>query len=113
MHEMSLAQGVIDVIEAEADAQAFTRVKRVVLEVGALSCVDPHALEFGFSAASKNTCAEGARLEIRVPPGTARCFGCNQDVTVSRRGEGCPSCGSHRLIVTGGEDMRVKEMEVI
>lgn len=113
MHEMALAQGVIDVIKAQAETHAFSRVKRVVLEVGALSCVDPHALEFCFDAVSRDTIAGGAQVEIRTPPGSAHCFGCAKDIVIARRGDGCPECGSHRLIVTGGEDMKVKEMEVI
>ncbi len=113
MHEMSLAQGVIEAVEAQAGPGAFSRVERIVLEVGALSCVDPHALEFCFGAVSKDTLAEGAALEIRTPPGTAHCFGCEADVTIARRGEGCPVCGSYQLVVTGGEDLKVKEMEVV
>ncbi|MGF1455717.1 MAG: hydrogenase maturation nickel metallochaperone HypA [Alphaproteobacteria bacterium] len=113
MHEMSLAQGVIDAIEAQAARDAFTRATRVVLEVGVLSCVDAHALEFCFGAVSRDTRAQGAVLEIRTPPGRAHCFGCDGDVLIARRGEGCPDCGSHRLIVTGGEELKVKEMEVV
>ncbi len=113
MHEMALAQSVVEAIEAQAGRHAFNRVERIVLEVGALSCVDPHALEFGFEAVSRNTLAQGARLEIRTPPGRARCFGCDQDVEIARRGDGCPLCGSHQLVVTSGDEMKVKEMEVV
>ncbi|MGF1462681.1 MAG: hydrogenase maturation nickel metallochaperone HypA [Maricaulaceae bacterium] len=113
MHEMALAQGVIDAIDAEARINAFERVTKVVLEVGALSCVDPHALEFGFEAVSRRTRAEGASLEIRTPPGRATCFACEAEVMIARRGDGCPECGSHQLFVTGGEDMTIKALEVI
>ncbi len=113
MHEMALAKGVVETVQAAAIKEAFSRVKRIVLEVGALSCVDPHALEFGFEAAARGTMADGAELEIRTPPGAARCFGCDRDVIIIRRGDGCPHCGSYQLIVTGGEELRVKEMEVI
>lgn len=113
MHEMALAKSVVDAIEAEARRSAFSRVERVVLEVGALSCVDPHALEFGFEAVTRGTRAEGAALEIRTPPGQARCFGCDKDVAIVRQGEGCPDCGSHQLLVTGGEELKIKALEVI
>ena len=42
MHEMSLAASVVESIEKEAVRQAFHKVERIVLEIGALSCVDPH-----------------------------------------------------------------------
>lgn len=112
MHEMALAGGVIDVIANAAKAQNFTRVRRVVLEIGALSHVDPHALEFSFEAAAQGTVADGARLDIHTPPGRARCFSCEAEVEIAQRGDGCPRCGSHQLFVIGGEDMTVKELEV-
>ena len=113
MHEMSLAKSVIDSIEAEARRSAFTRVERVVLEVGALSCVDAHALDFAFDAVSRGTLAEGSALDILTPPGQAHCFACDADVEVASRAEGCPRCGSHQLIVTGGDELKIKSLEVI
>ena len=113
MHEMSLAQGVIDAIDAYAKRDPFERVSRVVLEVGALSCVDPRALEVSFDAGSRATRAEGAALEIRTPPGRASCFGCGKTVEIARRGDPCPQCGSHQLVVQGGEELKIKELEVV
>lgn len=113
MHEMALAQSVVSAIEAEAKRSAFARVERIILEIGALSHVDGHALSFGFDAVSRGTMAEGAVLDIVSPPGRARCFGCEADVVIARQGDGCPECGSHQLIVTGGEEMKIKSLEVV
>lgn len=112
MHEMALMQSMLAGIEAEAKTQAFSRVDRVCLQVGALSCVDPHALEFGFEAVTRGTLADGAALEIEQVPGQARCFACEADVIIEERGRGCPKCGSHQLLVTGGEELKIKELEV-
>jgi hydrogenase nickel incorporation protein HypA/HybF len=38
---------------------------------------------------------------------------CSQLVTIARRGEACPDCGSFILIVEQGEELRLKELEVI
>lgn len=113
MHELALAQSVVTAIEAEAKRQSFARVTRVILEIGALSHVDPHALRFGFDAATRGTLSEGAFLDILSPPGSARCFACEQSVTIQRRGDPCPSCGSYQLVVTAGETMKIKSLEVI
>ncbi|MEZ5954739.1 MAG: hydrogenase maturation nickel metallochaperone HypA [Hyphomonas sp.] len=112
MHEMSLAIGVVEVIESEARKQGFARVERIVLEVGALACVDASALEFGFEAAGKGTKAEGAVLEILTPPGAAYCFACQKSVPISRKGDPCPDCGGYQLVVTGGEELKIKSLEV-
>ena len=113
MHEMALASSVIEAIEGEAQAQAFTKVSRIVLDVGVLSCVDPHALEFAMQAAVRGTLADGAAVDIRTPPGRARCFQCEDEVDILRRGDGCPVCGSHQLFVVGGEDLKIASLEVL
>lgn len=113
MHEMALASSVVEAIEKEAALRAFTKVDRIVLEIGALSCVDTHAMEFGFDAVSRGTCAEGAKLDFVTPPGAAQCFGCGEDVEIARKGDPCPKCGSHQLVVTGGEELKIKSLEVV
>ena len=113
MHEMSIAQGIVSAVQDAVKGQQASRVEAVHLEVGGLSCVDTHALEFGFQAVSKGTCLDGAVLKIEQPPGRAQCFGCGNEVPLQRLGDACPKCGSHQLVVIDGEQMRVKSMEVV
>ena len=56
--------------------------------------------------------AEGARLEIVELPGQAWCMQCAKTVRVQQRFHACPDCGGRQLQVTGGEEMRIKELEV-
>ena len=56
--------------------------------------------------------AQGARLDVVETPGQAWCMQCSAPVTISRRGDACPTCGSHQLQVTGGERMRVMDIEI-
>ena len=112
MHELSLAEGIVELIEEQAKQDAFTKVKRVHVVVGALSHVMPEALAFGFVSAAKGTLAEGAELVLTRPPGTASCMGCGKDVTIERRGDPCPECGSFQVLVTGGDELRVTDLDV-
>jgi hydrogenase nickel incorporation protein HypA/HybF len=112
MHELAVAQGIVDIVAGEARARSFTRATRVRVAVGALSHVDPDALAFGFDAVSRGTAAEGAALDIDRPPGTAYCLACSGQVKLARRGDGCPACGSFQVMVTGGDELRVTELEV-
>jgi len=112
MHEMSLCEGVLQVLEDHAGRQGFSRVKRVWLEIGALSGVDPEAMRFGFDAVMRGTLADGAVLEIVDLPGLAWCLPCSKAVPVKARFDACPECGSYQLQVTGGDEMRIKELEV-
>ncbi len=112
MHEVALAQGIVELVEAEARAQHFTRVKRIYVTIGVLSAVEPDALVFGFDSVSLGTVAEGAQLEIARPAGAAVCIGCGGTATLARREDPCPSCGSYQRMVTDGEELKVTELEV-
>ncbi len=112
MHEMSLAEGVLQLVEDGARANAATGVTTVWLEIGALAQVEVDALRFCFDAVTRGTIAEGARLEIATPPGLAWCMPCGRQVPVAQRGDACPHCGSHQLQVIRGDEMRVTEIEI-
>ncbi|MET0071597.1 MAG: hydrogenase maturation nickel metallochaperone HypA [Candidatus Thiodiazotropha sp.] len=112
MHEMSLCEGVLQLLEEHAVSQGFSRVKRVWLEIGALSGVEPEAMRFSFDAVMRESLADGAQLEIIHQPGEAWCMQCSRPVQVAARYQACPQCGSYQLQVTGGDEMRVKELEV-
>lgn len=112
MHEMSLAEGVLQLMEDAARREHFTRVTCVWLEVGALASVETEALAFCFDVVTRGSIAEGARLEFVRTPGSAWCMPCGRPVEVSREHDACPHCGSHQLQVTGGTQMRVRELAV-
>ncbi len=112
MHEMSLAEGVLQIIEDAAQQQNFRRVKTVWLEIGQLAGVEVEAMRFAFDAAMHDSIAEEARLEIVETPGQAWCMQCSETVPVQALYDECPECGGHQLQVTGGNEMRVKELEV-
>jgi hydrogenase nickel incorporation protein HypA/HybF len=112
MHEMSLCEGVLQILQDHARSQGFRKVKRVWLEIGALSGVDPEAMRFGFDAVMQGTLAEGAVLEVIALSGQAWCLPCSRTVPVKARYDACPECGSYQLQITGGDEMRIKELEV-
>ena len=64
MHEMSLAEGILQIVEETARSHQAIRVRSVVLELGALSHVEEQALRFCFDAVTRGTVADGARLDV-------------------------------------------------
>ena len=112
MHELSLAAEVMRIIEDAALRDGFRRVRTVRLEIGALSSVEPEAMSFCFDSVAMQSVAEGAKLEIVSTRGVAWCASCAETVAIGAVGEACPRCGGYRLQVTGGDQMRVKELEV-
>ena len=64
MHEMSLAESILQIVEETARSSAADQVRAVRLEIGTLSHVERDALRFCFDAVTRGTLADGARLEI-------------------------------------------------
>ncbi len=112
MHEMSLAEGVLQLVEETARREKAVRVKTVVLEIGRLSSVEPEALAFCFAAVTRGTMAEGAALEIIAVAGGGWCLECSASVPLEEVWGACPLCGGHRVQATAGTEMRVREIEV-
>jgi hydrogenase nickel incorporation protein HypA/HybF len=108
VHELGLAQEIVDVV---SETVGTDRVARVVLEVGALALVLPDALRFCFDLATADTPLEGAELEIVETPGRARCRDCGGDVALTRPFGRC-ACGSSDLDWLSGEELRIKTVEV-
>lgn len=112
MHEMSLCEGVLQILEDNARTQGYKWVRTVWLEIGGLSGVEVEAMRFSFDVVTRGTLADHARLEIIQVPGEAWCLPCSKTVPVQQRFDACPECGSYQLQVTGGEQMKIKELEV-
>jgi hydrogenase nickel incorporation protein HypA/HybF len=112
MHELSLCESLLDIIKANAKTQGYTRVKQVWLEVGALAAVEPEAMHFGFDAVTRGSLAEGARLHIIELPAKAWCIQCSRLVEVKQRFAPCPQCQSPLFETQGGDELRIRELEV-
>jgi hydrogenase nickel incorporation protein HypA/HybF len=113
MHELSLAESMLELIESAAITQQFTCVRVVWLEIGCLACVESDALRFCFDAVTRDTVAQGARLEIIEIPASATCRECGNVYSCGNLPDACPACGSYQVAVSGAGAMRLKELEVI
>jgi len=112
MHEMSLVESIVELVEDEGRKQDFLRVRMIRLAVGALGHAEPEALRFCFDAITKGTIVDGARLEIERVPGEGWCSGCRRIVPLEERFAVCPACGNYQVQMTAGDELRVTEMEV-
>lgn len=112
MHELSLAEALIELVEDEGRKCACSHVRTVRVEIGELAAVEPEAMRFCFDAVSRGTLADGAALDIVCVAGSGWCPDCAKTVAIHERPAECPDCGSFRVEVTSGGAMRLKELEV-
>lgn len=112
MHEMSLCESLVQVIEEQASVNHYSKVKTVFLEIGAFSGIEPDSMQFSFEIVCQGTIADGAKLHITELPGKAWCFDCNKEITIAERLDPCPECHGFSLHASGGDEMQIKELEV-
>jgi hydrogenase nickel incorporation protein HypA/HybF len=108
VHELGITQGIVELVVERA---AGARVKVVRLEIGKLSAIMPDAIRFCFDICAQDTALEGAELEIVEIPGRGRCRQCGVELAMEDFLAQC-ECGSMNIKLIGGDQLKVKEMEV-
>ena len=111
MHEMSIAQSVLDIVLQESRNHKINRVLSVAVKVGELSAVETESLRFCFDFLTKGTPAEGARLDIEEVQVTCRCQECGSKFTVQELVFTCPSCQSPKVEMLSGRELSVESFE--
>jgi len=112
MHELSLVESMVALVEDEQRRQHFSRVRAICVHVGALGHVEPDALRFCFDAVTRGTIADGAMLSIVTIAGEGRCSDCHQIVPLYDLFAACPLCGNEHVRMTAGDELRLVELEV-
>jgi hydrogenase nickel incorporation protein HypA/HybF len=109
MHELSIADAVVQIAARHAAGRKVTRVE---LRVGHLRQVVPPALEFAFELVAEGTVVEGAELVMEEVPATVRCRACGAESTLAGFPAHCGPCGSLDVDVTGGDELLVDSLEL-
>jgi hydrogenase nickel incorporation protein HypA/HybF len=112
MHEMSIAESIAQIAEEAAAREGDSRVRKVFVEIGQLAGVETEALRFCWDAVVREGRIAGAELAISQTPGQAWCLTCAETIALPAPFEPCPRCGGYEVQVTGGTEMRVREIEI-
>lgn len=112
MHEMALMSGVFDIIKKYTADIPEKKVTKVTLVIGELSNAVPEALEMAFTVFSQGTAAEGAELEIKEIPLTARCLKCGWEGPVEKYSFSCGACSAVEVEILTGRELAVESLEV-
>ena len=112
MHELSLAQNILEIIEAERAHHGFARVHAIRLRAGALSGVDAQALEQALESLGEGTCAAGAAVRIDAEPRVVTCRRCGATMPGDGGPVCCATCGSADLDLRGDTGLDIVSLEV-
>ena len=102
MHEIAIAQSVLEIAIREMRRHASTSIHGIKLSIGEFSGVVKEALEFAFDVIKPNTPAAGASIEIEVVPMKAECPSCGHvSCRLNDLNLFCPHCREPVQIISG------------
>jgi hydrogenase nickel incorporation protein HypA/HybF len=112
MHELSVAQNIIEIVQRHVPETEWERVAAVRLKIGMTAGVVPDSLEFSFKAITAETPLRHTRLKIDLIPFLIKCRACNI-VTENEAGFAvCGECGDTNIEILSGSELIVSEIEV-
>jgi hydrogenase nickel incorporation protein HypA/HybF len=112
MHEISIAESIVEIAETKAREQSARSVQVVKLRLGTFTTIVPEALQFAFEIARHGTLAHDARLDIEIVPMVVRCVLCDESTQpVGGVCLLCELCG-FPLEIVSGEELQIEYIEV-
>jgi hydrogenase nickel incorporation protein HypA/HybF len=112
MHEMSIAQSLVDILHEEMSKAGAHTLRSVRLEIGRMSAIVPDALSFGFEVVTAGTDLEGAELIMDMVPLRGSCRDCGREFDIENYAFLCPHCGGHEIDTLSGRELSVVEIMV-
>ena len=112
MHELGIANSVLQAAREEAQRRPGTRLRKLRLRVGELSGVNPEALRFCFEILARESNLEPPELEIESCPRRQRCRACDLTFTVADYDLNCPSCGAGKTEFVSGDELELASLEM-
>jgi hydrogenase nickel incorporation protein HypA/HybF len=109
MHELSIAEAIVDVATRHAGGR---RVVKVDVRVGHLRQVVPASLEFAFGLVCQGTALDGAELVIAHVAAAGRCRDCGVHGVLEDLPLRCSSCAGLDLELLAGDELLVDALEL-
>ena len=105
MHELSMAEGLIDHIILIANENKISRINEIIIHAGELRLIIPEVMQEAFRAVSEGTLAEKAVLIIEEVPAQARCNDCEKVFHPEINDFSCPECQKADVTIQKGNDI--------
>lgn len=116
MHELSIVESLLAVIEEEMNKHGKQKLISVKVKHGRLASVIPDAMDMAFTVLTADTRLAGARLDMEELPVTLRCRSCGREFTIEENETPfapCPYCGEelgHEVI--SGRELYIEYLEL-
>ena len=112
MHEMSIAQSILDIVDEYMTNENGRKLLEVAVEVGELTAVVPDSLIFCYESLVDSSPYRDSKIRINVIPLTGTCPDCSKSFKIEKFEFLCPTCQSSNISVDGGQELRITHLEV-
>ena len=112
MHELSIAESILDAVREELARRPGSRPLRVAVRIGALAAIDPDSLSFCFEAITHGTDWETLKLETTTVPARRICKLCGHNFIMIDYNSACPGCFSLDTVPNGGDELDLEYLEI-
>ena len=111
MHEMTVAHGLLSILQDRAKAHGIARISRVRVKVGRLRGLDARQLRLAFEALAEDSLAAGAALDVEEIVAKARCRACGAVWQAEDFRFDCPKCASADAEILGGRELFIESFD--
>ncbi|MDD5571080.1 MAG: hydrogenase maturation nickel metallochaperone HypA [Bacteroidales bacterium] len=111
MHELSVAQNIIEIVEENARKLKLKIISEVEIDVGTISGVVPENLEFAMDVAMKDTILENAKIKMNIIKAKAKCLKCANEFEIEEMYSLCPKCNRFEFEIINGKELKVKSIK--
>ncbi|NCC51708.1 MAG: hydrogenase maturation nickel metallochaperone HypA [Spartobacteria bacterium] len=112
MHELSLAQAMVQEIEAALAKEHATALLSINIKIGALSGVEKEAFAFAFPIVAEGTLLAGADLLFEEVPAAVTCRDCGKVSSPDVHFLQCAHCASINVDIVGGREFMIQSLEI-
>jgi len=112
MHEMSIVQSLLSIVEEEMSKNNAATLKAVRVTIGEMSGIVPDALKTCFEILTAKSEMKGAVLKMDITPLIGCCKKCQKEFKVEKYNFLCPECESTDVEIISGREMNIVELEV-
>lgn len=112
MHELSIAESIMERVEALRLENHARGIASVQIQVGTLSGVDPYALELAFTVAVEGTPYAETDWKIWSIPASVLCQSCGSTTTPEGPFPICMNCDATDVEIVNGRELMIETIEI-
>jgi hydrogenase nickel incorporation protein HypA/HybF len=112
MHEMGMANSILEAVRSELRRYPEARPAKVGLRIGEMAAIDAESLRFCLEALAAGTDLEGLQLEVELCLRRHRCDSCGHEFKVADYDFQCPECGALSSECISGDELELAYVEI-